>query len=295
MPWQARFLLLALIWGASFMFIKVGLEALSPLQVAFGRIVLGAATLLVLLRAAGERLPRGRAVWGHLFVVALLFNSVPFSLFAFGETHVTSIVAGIWNATTPLMTLLVALAALPDERPTPQRLAGLGVGFAGVLVVLGPWAGLGGPSLLGNLACLGAAACYGLGFGYVTRAIAGRPLSATSLSAAQLLCATVQTGVLMPFTDAPGGMSAKVVLAMLGLGALGTGLAYILNYDVVRAAGPTVASTVTYAVPLFSTLFGVSLLGEPLTWNEPAGAAIVVLGIVLSRRAPQRVAVAAAG
>lgn len=281
-------MLLALIWGASFMFIKVGLEGLSPLQVAFGRIALGAATLVALLRLAGERLPRERAVWAHLFVVALLFNSVPFSLFAFGETHVSSVVAGIWNAATPLMTLLVAIAALPDERPTPYRVAGLVVGFVGVAVVLGPWAGLGGPSLLGNLACLGGAACYGMAFGYFKRMVSDRPLSATSLSAAQLLCATVQMAVLMPFTGAPGPLDAQVVLSMLGLGALGTGVAYILNYNVVRAAGATVASTVTYVVPIFAAIFGVGLLGEHLTWNEPLGAAVIVGGIVLSRRHSRR-------
>ena len=113
------------------------------------------------LAAARDRLPRGRGVWLHLAVASLLANVLPFTLFAYGEQHVTSVLAGIWNATTPLMTLLVVLAALPEERPSWQRLAGLGVGFAGVLVVLGAWRGVGTDELLGNLACLGAAACYG--------------------------------------------------------------------------------------------------------------------------------------
>src|SRR5437588_20433 len=167
------FVVLSAIWGASFLFIKVGDRAFEPLQVAFGRCLLGAIALLGALALRREPLPRGRDAWLHLMVIAVLFNSVPFALFAWGGTGVSSVVAGIWNATTPLNTLLVALAVLPDERPERARVLGLATGFAGVVVVLGPWSGLGG-RLLGNLACYGAAACYGLGFVYTRRYLAGR-------------------------------------------------------------------------------------------------------------------------
>src|SRR5205823_3877200 len=127
--WLPGFVLLSAIWGSSFLFIKVADRSFAPLQVALGRCLLGATTLLVLVAIRRERLPRGREAWTHLFVIAILFNSVPFALFAFGETRVSSVVAGIWNGTTPLNTLVVALAVLPDERPTRERVLGLLIGF----------------------------------------------------------------------------------------------------------------------------------------------------------------------
>ena len=113
-------------------------------------------------------------------------NAVPFVLFAYGETEVSSLLAGIFNSLTPLMTLLFSLVVLPDEPPTPERIAGIAVGFAGVLVVLAPWEGLGGGSLLGALACIGAATCYGVAFPYLRRHLTGRPETAVAISAAQV-------------------------------------------------------------------------------------------------------------
>jgi drug/metabolite transporter (DMT)-like permease len=283
-PWQASLLLLAATWGASFMFIKIGLEDLDPLEVALGRLAFGAAVLLGLLVATGDRLPRGVRIWGHLLVVSVLFNSVPFSLFSFGEQHVSSAVAGIWNAASPLFTVVFAMLTLPDERPTFARMVALVFGFAGVLTVLGPWRGLGGPSLLGNLLCLGAPLCYGLAWPYTRRHLAGRPESFVSLSAAQVLLGTVQLAAIAPFfSSAPDALSAKVIASMVALGALGTGIAYVLNYDVISRAGATNASLVTYIVPIFSTVFGVALLGERLTWNEPVGALMIVLGVAVAQ------------
>ena len=207
-----------------------------------------------------------------------------FSLYAYGEMHVTSILAGIYNATTPLMTLLVVLLVLPEERPTRGRLMGLGTGFAGVLVVLGIWQGLGGKELLGNLACLAAASCYGLGYPYIRKYLSGRTESSVVLSTVQLLCGTVELAIVTPlFTAIPTSMSAQVMGSVLALGVLGTGLGYILNYSLIRDAGATVASTVTYVVPLFSTLVGVVILGEPLSWNQPVGGSIVLCGVIISQ------------
>jgi drug/metabolite transporter (DMT)-like permease len=271
------------IWGASFLFIKVGDRAFAPLQVAFARCSLGALALLVMLAIRRERLPRGRETWTHLFLIAVLFNSVPFALFAWGETEVSSVVAGISNATTPLYVLLVSLVVLPDERPTRDRVLGLAVGFAGVVVVLGPWRDIGG-QLLGYLACLAAAACYGIGYPYTRRFLAGRRESAVSLSAAQVLCGTVQLALVVPWaTAAPQRFPLDAVLSMVVLGAGGTGIAYVLNYDLIRRAGAQIASTVTYVVPLFSTVLGVVVLGERLSWNQPVGAAVVLLGVALTQ------------
>jgi drug/metabolite transporter (DMT)-like permease len=164
------------------------------------------------------------------------------------------------------------------------------VGFAGVVVVLGPWQHVGGGALVGDLACLGAAACYGLAYTHNRRYLAGRPESGVSLSAAQLLVATLQLALVAPFIGgAPARISVDAALSLVGLGVAGTGLAYILNYRLIRTVGPAVASSVTYVVPLFATVLGVSVLGEQLRWYEPVGAAIVLLGVgISSRRAPRR-------
>jgi drug/metabolite transporter (DMT)-like permease len=282
--WRLQFGLLALMWGASFLFIKVGVEEIAPIDVAFSRVALGAAVLVGTVAVTRDRLPRGRRLWGHLFVVAVLANSVPFTLLAYAEQHVTSVVAGLWNATTPLLVMLVAILMLPEERPTPRRVAGLVAGFAGVVVVLGPWRGLGGNELAGQLMCLGAAACYGVFFPYARRFLAGEPDSGVSLSAGQMLCAVLQLGVATAIVgEAPGRVSAEVAGSLLALGALGTGVAYILNFAIVRAAGATTASTVTYVVPVVSTVLGITVLGEGLEWNQPAGAAVVLLSVAASQ------------
>ena len=150
MRWPVQLLLVALIWGGSFMFIKVELDAgVAPVHVAWLRCAFGAPALLAIVWLTRDRLPREPSFYLHLVVIAALMNSLPFLLFAYAETEVSSLLAGIINALTPLMTLLFALVVLPDEPPTAQKVAGLAIGFTGVLVVLAPWEGIGGGSLLG--------------------------------------------------------------------------------------------------------------------------------------------------
>lgn len=295
MSWRPQLVLLAAIWGASFLFIKVGLRDLAPIDVAFGRVAIGAVTLMAILAVRRESLPRGGRAWGDLAVAGALFCAIPFALFAYGETRISSVLAGLWNATTPLLTLLVALLVLPEERPDRRRVVGLLVGFAGVLVVLGPWRGVGGGELTGQLMCLGAACCYGLAFGWTKRRLAGRAESGFALAAAQVLCATAMLAVATVFVGGgPAPLGADTIASMLALGALGTGVAYILNYAIIRRAGATTASTVTYLVPLFSTVLGIVVLGEGFTWNEPAGAAVVLGGVAFAQGLLRRPGSAAA-
>jgi drug/metabolite transporter (DMT)-like permease len=292
--WQVQFVTLAAIWGSSFLFIKVSLDDLAPLQLAFGRIAVGGLSLIVAAVFTRQRFPRDPHLWRHLAVIAVLMNTVPFSLFAYGEQHVSSIVAGIWNGTTPLFVLLFSIAMLPSEQPSRQRVVGLLTGFAGVLLVLGPWHSQESGELIGHIACMGAAVCYGIGFPYARRFLTDRPESVVVLSAGQLACATVQMAVLLALAGqgGPDGVSLQTTGAILALGVLGTGLAYPLNYAVVRAAGAGTASTVTYVVPLFSTVLGVVVLGEALSWNEPVGAVVVLAGVAISQgRIPRRLAV----
>ena len=291
-----QFVVLGLAWGASFLFIKAGLEGLSPAQVVLGRLLAGAAALLCVSLSSRTRLPRFGVVWAHLAVVAVLLCVTPFLLFAWAEEHVSSGLASIYNATTPLMTMLVALAALPEERPTRSRLTGLLAGFSGVLVVLGPWRGLGGGSGWAQAGCLLATASYGLAFVYLRRFVAPRALPAVAAATVQVGIGAVIMLVLTPlFPTHSVHLSWRVTASVMALGVVGTGLAYVWNTNVVSAWGATNASTVTYLTPVVGVALGVLVLSEQVSWNEPVGALLVVLGIAISqnrfarRRAPAQV------
>ena len=288
-PWPWLFFALGLIWGCSFLFMKLGLEALTPVGVAFGRLAIGSTTLLLIARATGTPLPRARRTWGYLAVVALLFCSIPFTLFAWGETQVSSIMAGIINACTPLATLVIVLLAFPEERPTRERIVGLGIGFIGVLVVVGVWEGLGSGELLGVLACIGAIFCYGLAFPLTRRHLVNTGDGPIAIAAGQItlgalfLVPVVAVETVLGNPVVTGPPSASSILGMLALGALGSGIAYVLNTHIVAVAGGTVASSVTYVTPLVAVAAGALLLAEPLNWHEPAGAAVVLLGVAISQ------------
>ncbi|MFD1933589.1 MULTISPECIES: DMT family transporter [Nonomuraea] len=284
--WLPAFLLLALIWGNSFFFIKVAVSALHPLQVSFGRMAIGAATLLVALAVTRKALPRDPRLWGHFQVASVVLTTVPFTLFAYGEQYVSSVVAAIWNATTPLCTLAFTLL-LRAEKANASRVAGLGIGFAGVMVVLGVWQPMDGGRLGGSLACFGAALCYGIGGSYLGRFVTGRRTEApVVLAAGQLLSGTLQLAIITPLAGvALVDLSAPPAVwwSMLGLGALGTGIAYLLLYGVQARAGVTTTSTVTYLLPVVAAASGVIVLGESITWNQPVGALVILMAIAMTQ------------
>lgn len=285
---RSRFILLTLIWGASFLFIKVGVEALAPLQVAFGRLFFGALTVLTIALVRRERLPREPRILGHLFVAALLANSIPFTLFGYAERHITSALASIGNATVPLFTLFFALLLLPSERPTVRRTVGLVLGFGGVCLVLGVWRGVAASSdARGILVILVATACYGLSGVYMRRYLSGTSYSSLALTVGQIGIGALQLAVLLPLSPMPTHLPARVVASVVTLGAFGTGIAYVLMYAIIRVAGATIASTVTYFLPIVSIAIGVLGLGERLSWNAPIGAAVIIAGALLSRSQPR--------
>lgn len=287
--WLPAFLALALIWGTSFLFIKVGIRELHPLWLTFGRVGAGAATLLVVLAVTRDRLPRDRRIWAHLVVTAALGVSLPFTLFGYGEQRVPSVLAGIWNAATPLVALPLAVLVFRTEAPARRRAAGIAIGFLGVLTVLGVWRDAHGAQLTGQLMCFGAAMCYAVVIPYQKRFLAGRAGSGLSMAAAQLLVALAQLAVIAPLLagapPVPTRLSASVLLCVGALGALGTGLAFVLNFRVIRVAGASTSASVTYLMPLVSTVVGVLVLGEHLIWNQPVGAAIVLTGVAVSQDA----------
>lgn len=287
--WRIRFAVLGLIWGFSFLFIKVGTEAFAPLQVTLGRMVFGTVVLVAALLVKRDRLPRGRRTWLHLTVAALLLNALPFSLFAYSELTIPSTLAGICNATTPLWSMVVSVVALSEDKPTRQRFAGVGLGFVGVLTVLGAWQGFSGQDPAGTAMALIAAASYAVGWAYVRRTLAGSGHSNLALSSSQLLLGTVQLALVTPFfTSVPTSFPILSVLSVVALGALGTGIAFLLQYGLVAEKGPTIGAMVTYLIPVVATAAGVLLLHERLGWNEPVGAAVVLAGAALTQLRPRR-------
>jgi len=285
--WLPSYVVLALIWGGSFAFMKIELTALTPIGVSLSRIALGAFTLIVISLVLRSALPP-RALWPRIVLYSILVTTIPWTAFAFAEAHISSALAGILNGITPLMTLLAILIAFPEERPTRQRMLGLGIGFIGVLIVVGVWRGLGSSTLIGVVACLVAVTCYGISYPYARRYLTGGPRAADlpplSLATSVLIVGTLLTA---PFALLTGVVTAPltwpVVVSALALGCLGSGIAYILNFRVMARADATTASTVTYIPPVIAVIVGALFLGEHLTWNQPIGAVLVLLGAAIAQ------------
>ena len=282
--WLGIYIALGIVWGCSFIFIKLGLEFLTPVGVAFGRCALGAVALLIYSKLKKISLIRNRTMLGHLWVVALLLNVIPGILFALAETEVTSILAGIINAVTPLMTLIAIILVSRNEPPTKPQVIGLLVGFLGVLTVLGAWNGLGSNPLWAILVLLAAVTCYGFSFPYSRRFILPANLSPESMATTQVSLGAL---TLLPFFLMDGIAKDEYrlgpVLAMIALGVFGSGFAYIWNFTIMRAAGSAIASSVTYVTPVVAVAVGLIFLQEKLHWYEPVGAVIVLLGAAIAQ------------
>lgn len=277
----AQLVLLGTIWGSSYLMIKVAVAGIPPLPLVGGRLVLGAATLLAVLALRGIRLPRRPAAWADLTVMALAGNIAPFLLIAWGEQHIDSGLAAVLNATTPFFAVLFAVLAFRAERFSRAKLAGLLLGFGGVLVLSGAdLAALASSSAQGQLAILLSSACYGFGFAYARARLRGEPLA---LSAGQILIASA---LLAPptllLTDLPAlELTLPRLAAWIGLGAVSSGLAYILYYRLIAQVGAVNASLSTYLMPPVGVTLGWLILGEPVGWRTVAGVAGILAGLAV--------------
>ena len=279
---------LALVWGSNFLWIKVALDAFSPIQLTFARMILGALVLLAVVAIRRDKLPRDLPTWGHLFVAALVANVAPYLLFAIGETRVDSGIAGALNATTPLWTLALAFAVRQSSRLNALQVVGLVLGFAGSMLIFTPW-DTGGVDGLGALYCLLAALSYGISYLYMSKYLTPRKLSPTVLSTSQLMAASVLTAATLPFDTAEApNWSWLPWLALAILGVIGTGLAYIINYALIRTEGPVGASVVTYLVPVASVALGFAFLRESVPLLSLTGVAVILIGVWASRRQPAK-------
>ncbi len=277
--------LLSSIWGASFLFIKLGVDEVEPSVVVLGRTVFGVAILLPLLAGRGGLGPlRGYVV--PLVVLGAINNALPFWLLGFAETRLDTGLTAVIQAAAPIFTVLLALRIDPSQRVTGVRLAGIAVGFVGVALLVGVQRG---GELAGAVAVLGTALCYAASVLYAGRVMSSLPPLQTSigqLAAAALLVAPLALAQLPD--EAP---PAKTWLAVAALGVLGSGLAYLLYFAIIASAGASRAILVTYLVPAFALVYGVAFLDESVTWVALTGLALVLGGTALATGVARRRAV----
>jgi drug/metabolite transporter (DMT)-like permease len=284
-----RFVSLALVWGSSFLWIKIALGGLSPIQITLIRLILGAAVIVTLAIVTHAGLPKGWRAWAMMLVPALFGSALPFTLFAVGELSVDSGIAGVMNSTTPLWALLITVAIGTERNLGVLRTVGLLAGFAGTLVIFAPWQSAGVASW-GALVCLVGAISYAVSYAYIGRNLSGK-LSSVTLSASQLTGGVVLVAIAMPFTGGldPVHLSIGPVIAVTILGVMGTGVAFVLNNRLIEDEGVVLATSVGYLIPIVSVLLGVFFLHEELNVRILIGMVVVLAGVALSRRRPSPV------
>jgi drug/metabolite transporter (DMT)-like permease len=278
----AMLLAMSVLWGGSFFFVGIAVKELPPLTIVTLRVGLAAAMLCVTLRLLGQPLPFERRGWAAFFGMGLLNNAIPFCLIVWGQTHIASGLAAILNATTPLFTVIVAHVFTDDERITPNRLAGVLIGLAGAVVIIGPAALRGvGSDVLAQLAVLAAALSYAFAgvFGRRFRRLGIPPIAAATgqVTASTIMLLPAALLVDHPWTlQVPG---ATTVAAILGLAALSTALGYFLYFRILATAGATNLLLVTFLIPVSAILLGALALGEQLSTQHFLGMALIGAGL----------------
>jgi drug/metabolite transporter (DMT)-like permease len=301
----AFFLALSFVWGSSFLFIKIGLdEHLPPFTLVSYRLGIATLFLVAVVRLTGGTLPRSRDALGRLIVLAIINVAIPFTLLTWGEQYITSAVTSIFNGLVPLFAIVIAAFVLHDEPITLNRLGGLLVGFVGAVLLASPNLGAASSAdstaaLVGEIAVAGAALSYAAAAVYARRAITGRafindpvvgprPPAPAEIALAQVAVAAVFTTCLSLVVERPAGgliavpSSAGAWFSVAWLGILGSGVAYLLYFRILRAWGATRSTLVTYVMPIVGIALGVTVLGEVLHPAEILGSVLVIGGLALA-------------
>jgi drug/metabolite transporter (DMT)-like permease len=296
--WLPQYLILSLVWGASFAFTEAGLTITSPLGITATRHAIGALVLIILLVLTGKFILLKNApaiLWKRMILVAMLLNVIPGYLFAFAQNHISTVIASIINSATPILTVLMLLIVFRTEPVTRKQVVGIMIGLAGGIIALGIEPGdLGDNDPIGIFAVIGAILCYGFAIPYVRKSIT--PLSDSSLMLAtmQVTIAGVITSSMFGVTVLLGGQSYSeastwIATQVLILG-IGTGIAYVWHFQLIERAGSAVASTITYPTLLVSLVIGWIILREKFGWEMVIGAVLIVVGsaVTQQRQEPSR-------
>jgi drug/metabolite transporter (DMT)-like permease len=283
MPLQAAALLvlLAALWGGSFVFMRVAVPALGAVPLAYVRVSIAAVVLLV-IAFAQRRIPPFRTRWRQLAVVGVVNSAIPFSFFCYAEQYISASAGAVLNATSPFFAVLAGAVFLAQPA-TRAKLAGIALGMVGVVVLVGLRPGATSDQvLLAVAACLVASICYALAGVYTKRALSDVPSHA--IACASQVFAALALMPLLPLTTIPGPLTGLVVINVLGLAIGSTAIAYLIYFKLIADVGPQRALTVTFLIPLFGVLWGALFLGEPLTANLMIGGALVVAGTIVTVR-----------
>jgi drug/metabolite transporter (DMT)-like permease len=282
------FLALGFLWGSSYFWIKVGVETLPPLTLIAGRLLLGGTFLAIVVAIARQQLPGEARMYGHLLVMSVVNIVLPFILITVGEQTIDSALASILNATVPLFVIVLAPMFLPDERITLPRVIGLALGFAGVILLVAPdLVDLSDADVTGELMMLGSSLCYAVGNVYAKRNVHGlRPMIPALF---QVTFAAAIVTLLALIVDRPFErvtLTPEAIVAVIWLGILGSGFAYLCYFTILQRWGATRTSMVAYLLPVVGILMG-TLIGEPITVLRVGGTALIIAGIALVNSGPR--------
>ena len=279
----AFLLALSVLWGGSFFFVDVAVREMPPLSIAAARLFLAAIVLQIVLLVGGIKLQLTNGMWRVFFIMGLLNNAIPFSLLAWGQTHIAGGLAAILNSTMLIFSVLVAHFFTDNEKITPARLFGVAAGFCGVVIMIGADALSGlGDKVLAQFAVLGATFCYACATVYGLR-FRRRGVLPMSAAAGQITAAAI---ILLPFAlivDRPwlfvADISAPAAASVLSLGVVSTGVAYLLYFRILASSGATNVALVTFLVPVTPIVLGALFLGEVLRREHFYGMLLIGIGL----------------
>ncbi len=281
---KLRFAGIALAWGTSFYLIKISLESFSPIEITFLRSFLGFLTLFTWCKIKRISIPKPSWLWIHLGVLSVLLNSAPSFLFAKAETQLSSTLAGLINATTPAITILLVSVILRTESITRTQVFGLAVSFMGIAILVEVWKGLGESSLSSVLALFTAVSCFAVSYPYIRKFLISRNESIEGMITIQLAISSIS---LLPIYLISDPFALEIMTAplfsILSLGVFASGIAYVWNTQVISFYGSARASSVSYLIPLVALVSGFLFLGENPTSSQLIGGGVILFGIWLSK------------
>ena len=279
----AALIILSILWGGSFFLVEIALTALPPLTIVLTRVMLASVALWSIVLFRGSSIPRSLKMWGSFLVMGLLNNIFPFSLIVWGQTYISAGLASILNATTPLFTIVVAGLLLHDEKPTANKWMGVAIGFAGIVIMIGPSTLDGiGVNVLAQLAILGAALSYAFAGAYGRKCLPAG-IDSIVMAAGQVTASALVLAPIVFFTEARYGYTlpgVEVIVALMILAIFSTAFAYMLYFRILASAGAVNLSLVTFLIPVSAILLGTTLLGETLQPPHIVGMFIVAAGLL---------------
>ena len=276
----ALLLLLSVLWGSSFLLIKYALKGFQPFSIVLLRVAIASIVLYIVIRIQGKSLPKDKKLWRDFIVIALFNNAIPFSIIMWAETHISSGLASVLNASAPLWGVILALA-LRTEHVDWKRILGVVLGFSGVIVMIGMGSLQGlGVNILAQVGMLVVTLCYALAGNYTQRV---KQLDSTVIATGQVICSTIIMLPVVLLIDRPWMQAPPPAVswfAVVGLGLLGTAAAYLIYFRLLTEAGTNNALLVTFLIPINAVILGIVVLHESFAPYQFIGMALILLSLV---------------